>query len=136
MLTKVIYIDIEGKSYPMTFSLACLKHMDSIQMIASKVQKNQSISDSAEVIARMLSAMITSGCYYCNEMHLTNYPNSPAENGKIKPLSEEKILYLIPADEKSLKYVVQKIQLCVNVSNAKSINAVNSVGSKKKKKKH
>lgn len=136
MLTKVIYIDIEGKSYPMTFSLACLKHMDSIQMIASKMQKNQNVSDSAEVIARMLTSMITSGCYYCNKMHLTNYPNSPAENGKIEPLSEENILYLIPADEKSLKYVVQKIQLCVNVSNAKSINAVNSVGSKKKKKKH
>ena len=136
MLTKVTYIDIEGKSYPMVFSLACLKHMDGIQEVSKKAKQNQSLSDSADIIIRMLTAMMTSGCYYCNNMNLTNYPHSPAINGKIKPFSEDQIMHMISATEENLKYLIKKIQLCVNVSNSKSIQAVNSVTSKKKKKKH
>lgn len=136
MLTRVIYIDIEKKTYPMTFSLACLKHMDGIEAVAKKAKKNESISDSAEIIVRMLTAMITSGCMYCNEMNITNYKNSPAVNGKIKPLTENQIMYLISATEENLKYIMNKIQLCMNVSNSKSIQAVTSVTSKKKKKRH
>lgn len=136
MLTKVTYIDIEGKSYPMVFSLACLKHMDGIESIAKKVNENKSVSSSADIIIRMLTDLITSGCYYCNNMNLTNYPHSPAIKGKIKPLSEDQIMHMISATEENLKYLIKKIQLCVNVSNSKSIQAVNSVTSKKKKKKH
>ena len=136
MLTKVTYIDIVGKSYPMVFSLACLKHMDAVESIAKKVNENKSISSSADIIIRMLTDLITSGCYYSNSMKLTNYPHSPAIDGKIKPLSEDQIMHMISATEENLKYIIKKIQLCVNVSNSKSIQAVNSVTSKKKKKKH
>lgn len=134
MLAKIVYIDIGEKIYPMTFSLACLKHMDDIQEIAKKVQKDESLSDSADVIAKMLTAMITSGCQYCNQMRLVNYKNSPAVDGYITPLTEEQIMYSIPATQEDLKYVIKKIQLCVNVSNSKSIQATTPIGSKKKKK--
>lgn len=134
MLAKVVYIDIVNKPYPMVFSLACMKDMKGFDEISKRAKEDKDISDSAEIIIRMLTTLITSGCNYCNRLKMTGYKNSPAINGYIKPLTRDDIQYLIPATKESLYYVVKKIQLCVDVSKSKSITAVTPPGSKKKKK--
>lgn len=134
---RITPINLEDKIYPLNFSLAvsCMIHdeygsMDKIEKIVE--DKDAPISQKVDILCDVLSAMITSGCQYYNVFNKKPYNKAPVKNGEFVPLTSEQLKYCISPDEKTLKYIMDRINLCVNESQNRDLGTKPHKNSKKK----
>lgn len=128
-MSKLTYMNIQGKVYPMSFSLMATKilterHGD-IQKYFSSLQNTEDTAKNLEIVAELLEVMISQGCAYKNyfEKDVPRRANDAVDDtGKFIPLSKDAILCGLEIDD--VEYCVKKIQECMEKSNKRILNTV------------
>lgn len=137
---KLSYLELEGKKYPLTFSLKTTqlitdKYKDMTTF--SKVLNDPKVgmSKKIDIVADVLESMMRSGCQFCNAFSYSPYPNAPFHDGKFISLSAEQIKLCIPPEEQDIKNVINAINSCISTSNVKELGTQTKKSAKKKKNK-
>lgn len=136
---KVEFYELEGKVYPLTFSLSTsneiikkYKNLNALQFML-KSEKTP-LNKKVDVLCTVLESMIYSGCQYYNAFRKQPYDKAPINNdGKFIPLTAEQIsLVFVPTEEK-VNELSRKIQNCISNSSNKEITGRAKQNAKKKK---
>lgn len=137
---KISYLELEGKKYPLTFSLKTTqlitekyKDMNAFAKLLDDPKVN--LSKKLDVVADILESMMQSGCQFCNAFSYSPYPDAPFEDGKFISLSAEQIKLCIPLEEDIVKNIINAIKGCIATSNTKELGTQTKKSSKKKKNK-
>lgn len=121
---KIEFIYLEGKKYPLSFSLAASeqlarKHSDFRSF--SKILKDKKVpaNKKMDCLCDILASLIYSGCQYYNAFNIEPYKDAPVVNGKYRYITSEQLKTVInPSD---LSEIMDKISKCVENSNKKKI---------------
>ena len=109
-------IQIAGKEYPMSFSLAAAKKITG-RFGSIKDAKKKAAGDSEKNI----EVLISQGCAYKNyfEKDLPKPENAPIQDGKWVPISKEEIEIAINVSD--IKEIGEKIEKCMGTGTKKEI---------------
>lgn len=135
-MSKLTYVNIQGKAYPMSFSLLATKvlterHGD-ISKYFKRVEDAKDELAALDTLSELLEVMIMQGCAYKNnfEANVPRKQNDPVdENGKFIPLSKEAIEAGLELSD--LEYVSKKVKECIEKSS--KTNFVGKANSSSKK---
>lgn len=136
---RVEFYELEGKIYPLTFSLSTsneiirkYKNIHALQLMleSEKAPLNKKI----EVLCNVLESMIYSGCQYYNAFKKQPYNKAPIdEEGIFVPLNVEQISVSLVPTEENINELVKKIKNCISISNKKEIIGKAKKNTKKKR---
>lgn len=121
---KIEFIYLEGKKYPLSFSLAASeqlarKHNDFSGFSKILKDKKVPVNKKMDCLCDILASLIYSGCQYYNAFNIEPYKDAPIINGKYHYINSEQLKTVInPAD---LSEILDKISKCVESSNKKKI---------------
>lgn len=137
---KLSYLELEGKKYPLTFSLKTTqlitdKYKDMANFAKVLNDPKVGMSKKIDIVADVLESMMCSGCQFCNAFSYSPYPNAPFHDGKFISLSAEQIKLCIPPEEQAIKNVINAINSCISTSNVKELGTQTKKSAKKKKNK-
>lgn len=135
---KIEFYELEGKKYPLSFSLATTEKIAQKYKDLSKLSgmlKNEKISnyEKIAIVSEILSAMMYSGAQYYNAFNKEPFEGADYKDGKFRYLTAEQLKCVIPCSEKEITDLAGKIQRCYASSNDKDIHA-RSVQNRSKKK--
>lgn len=116
-------IQIAGKEYPMSFSLAAAKKITG-RFGSIKDAKKKAAGDSEkniEDLIQILEVLISQGCAYKNyfEKDLPKPENAPIQDGKWVPISKEEIEIAINVSD--IKEIGERIEKCMGTGTKKEI---------------
>ena len=125
-MNRITYIEIAGKSYPMSFSLAASKKI--VEKFGS-AEKMKSAMDKAndvkkiDLIVEMLALLTSQGCAYKNyfEKDVPAPENAPIIDGKWTPLPADVIEIALGVMD--MKDVSEKIKECMDIGSKKEVEA-------------
>lgn len=123
-MNRITYIEIAGKSYPMSFSLGATKKIIEKYGSASKMQselKKSSEVDKIGMISELLSLLICQGCAYKNyfEKDIPAPENAPIVDGKWTPLPADVIDIALGVMD--IEEVSKKIEECMSSGSNKEV---------------
>lgn len=134
-MRRITTIEINGKEYPMNFSVGAtmaieekygsINKFETIIASSNDGEEQGAISKSLEAVSFLLAALIAQGCKYKNDFE-SGMPipeNAPVVNGEWVPLTQEQIKVLVQPDEDELKFLVNKINECMNVGKKREVTA-------------
>lgn len=138
---KIEFIDLEGKKYPLSFSLLVTeeimkKYKSTDNLMYLLKDKKAPLNEKMDAVTTILSNMIYSGCEYYNSFHKQPYKNAPVRNGKFIPLSNEQIKIAIDPMDGSFKDIIETIKRCISSSSQRKIGTKPKKTKSKKKKKN
>lgn len=124
---KIEYMHIEGKKYPLSFSLATAEQIAEKYKNMNELQrklKDENFPDSEklDILCNVLAMMIYSGCCYFNAFHKPPYENAPYEDEKFYYITSEQLKTCIPLNDNKIKEIINKIENCINSSGDKKIS--------------
>lgn len=134
---RVSFLEIEGRKYPLCFSLATseiiTEKYKNIEMMSRNLNdKNFPLSRKIDMVCDILSVLMKSGCDYYNILNKSTYDNAPTDrNGKLVALKKEQLKYCIGIDEESINNIVKKVNECIATGQRKNIGT--STKGKKKR---
>lgn len=123
-MERCTYIEIAGRSYPMTFSLGATKRIVAKYGSTEKMKKALNAKGEEDkkldLVTEMLELLILQGCAYKNyfEKDLPAPENAPIINGKWEPVPKEIIEIAIGITD--VDEIVEKISECINTGNKRS----------------
>lgn len=136
---RIEFIYLEGKKYPLSFSLAASeklaqKHNDFSSFSKILKDKKVPINKKMDCLCDILASLIYSGCQYYNAFNIEPYKDAPFVNGRYHYISSEQLKTVInPSD---LSEILDKISKSIENSNKKKIGTKPSeINSKKKQNK-
>lgn len=124
-MERCTYIEIAGRSYPMTFSLGATKRIVAKYGSTEKMKKALNVKGEEDkkldLVTEMLELLISQGCAYKNyfEKDLPAPENAPIINGKWEPVPKEIIEIAIGITD--VDEMVKKISECINTGNKKEV---------------
>ena len=126
-MERCTYIEIAGRSYPMTFSLGATKRIVAKYGSTEKMKKALNAKGEEDkkldLVTEMLELLISQGCAYKNyfEKDLPAPENAPIINGKWEPVPKEIIEIAIGITD--VDEIVEKISECINTGNKKEVES-------------
>ena len=126
-MSRLTYIKIAGKNYPMSFSLGASKKLiekfGGVEKIQSELSKPGKDLEKLDLIMYVLSLLISQGCAYKNyfEKDMPVPENAPVVNGRWEPLSREMMETAIMGED--MLYIGNKIKECIEKSQKKKVKA-------------
>lgn len=126
-MERCTYIEIAGRSYPMTFSLGATKRIVAKYGSTEKMKKALNAKGEEDkkldLVTEMLELLISQGCAYKNyfEKDLPVPENAPIINGKWEPVPKEIIEIAIGITD--VDEIVEKISECINTGNKKEVES-------------
>lgn len=135
---RISQINIEGKDYPLCFSLSVAtmiteKYKDVNKLKQMISDENVSFAKKVKVLCDVLASMIDAGCRYYNVFHKRAYPNAPInKKGKFIPLTSEQIECSIDLSEETIKNLACAIRNCIEGSQEKKLGIKPGKNAKKK----
>lgn len=117
-MAKMTYIDIVGKSYPMSFSLMASKQIaakyGSIEKMLAGLQSEEGTTAQAiEDIGYVVGLLISQGCAFKNyfEKDVPPPENAPIIDGEWTPLPQEALELAIGMQD--IEEVMMKVSECI-----------------------
>ena len=127
-MSRIVYIEIVGKEYPMSFSLMAAKKIaeknGNVENMLAKVKNDGGTTpDVVDSLVDILELLISQGCAYKNyfEKDVPVKENDPVIDGKWTPLPREALEIAVSIGE--LDEIVDKIKECIDTSKKKEIEA-------------
>lgn len=126
-MSRIVYVDIVGKQYPMSFSLGASKRMiekyGSAEKMTAQLKRPGKDADKIDAILEMLELLIAQGCAYKNyfEKDIPAPDNAPIVDGKWTPLPKEALSIAIGVYD--IEELADKIQECVSKGGKKEVEA-------------
>lgn len=126
-MSRLTYVQIAGKYYPMSFSLGASKKIAGMKGGTKKLDefmKSEGNDDEKiEVTMDILELLIAQGCAYKNyfEKDMPVPENAPVENGRWIPITKEGMQIAIMAGD--MEYIGRKIKECIEKSQGKKVEA-------------
>lgn len=127
-MSKLTYVEIAGKTYPMSFSLGASKKLISGYGSISELQKALEQGSELEqltMISKIVELLIAQGCAYKNffECDIPAPQDAPIDsNGRWTPLSAEAIEAAVSVDD--VGRLVDALSVCMTKGSQKSVEAV------------
>lgn len=124
-MSKLTYINIVGKNYPLSFSLGASKRLvekfGSFEKMEKALNKNGSDLEKMETISYILELLIAQGCAYKNhfEKDIPATDTDPVIDGKWTPLTREVIDIAIQIED--MKGLSDKIMECMKNGGKKDV---------------
>lgn len=126
-MSKITYINIAGKQYPLSFSLMAAKKLAAefggLEAAMSKMGDGKEIDENAvDVVTTVLELLISQGCAYKNffEADLPAPDNAPIIDGKWTPLPREAIEIGIGIMD--IEKIFEQIEDCVETGRKKTFD--------------
>lgn len=126
-MSRLTYIKIAGKNYPMSFSLGASKKLiekfGGVEKIQSELSKPGKDLEKLDLIMYVLSLLISQGCAYKNyfEKDMPVPEDSPVIDGKWVPIPQE--VLEIAVQMQDMEELTEKISACIARSNKKEVEA-------------
>lgn len=126
-MSRLTYIKIAGKNYPMSFSLGASKKLiekfGGVEKIQSELSKPGKDLKKLDLIIYVLSLLISQGCAYKNyfEKDMPVPEDSPVIDGKWVPIPQE--VLEIAVQMQDMEELTEKISACIARSNKKEVEA-------------
>lgn len=126
-MNRIAYIEIAGKSYPMSFSLMASKKLvgkSGILERLSSVEEKDLEEQDIDTITDILELLISQGCAYKNyfEKDVPIEDKDPVIDGKWTPLPREALEVAIGIGD--METLMDKIQECMGNGQKKEIEAI------------
>lgn len=123
-MSRIVYVEIAGKSYPMSFSLGASKKIIEQYGNADNMKKNLAKakdSQKIDMVTHLLELLISQGCAYKNyfEKDMPVSENSPVIDGKWTPLPREAIEIAVGVYD--IEELSGKIMECVGNGSKKEV---------------
>ena len=127
-MNRIVYIEIVGKNYPMSFSLMAAKKIaaknGNVEKMLESVKNDGGTTPAVvDSLVDMLELLISQGCAYKNyfEKDVPVKENDPVIDGKWTPLPREALEIAVSISE--LERIADKIAECINGSQKKEVEA-------------
>lgn len=127
-MNRIVYIEIVGKKYPMSFSLMAAKkiadkHGNIEKMLGQIKNDDGTTTDTIDSLVDILELLISQGCAYKNyfEKDVPVKEDDPIIDGKWAPLPREALEIAVSVGE--LDQIADKITECISGSLKKEIEA-------------
>lgn len=123
-MSKIVFVKIAGKSYPMSFSLGASKKIigkyGSAEKMKSILEKSEDI-DKIDLVAEMIELLTTQGCAYMNyfEKDMPKPDDAPVIEGKWTALPKEAIEIAVGISD--VDELVNKITECIDGGSKKDV---------------
>lgn len=123
-MSRITYVTIAGKEYPMSFSLGASKKIieqygsaDKMKSSLEKAKDTQKI----DMVTELLSLLIAQGCAYKNyfEKDIPTPKNAPVVEGKWTPLPREAIEIAVGVYD--VEELSDKIMECIGKGSKKEV---------------
>lgn len=124
-MSRITYIELAGKKYPLIFSLAASKAVSAkfggIDKIGELLNSGNIGTREIEAISFLVTVLIKQGCAYKNmfEADLPPEPGARHDGEKYISLSQEEVETCITLNEAGI--IIEKITECVNGSSQTEI---------------
>lgn len=121
---RIVYVEIAGKNYPMSFSLGASKKIVEQYGSAENMKKSlENVKDSQKIdmVTSLLELLISQGCAYKNyfEKDIPAPKNAPVIDGKWCPIPHE--LIEIAVSVYDVEKLSEKITECIESGSEKKI---------------
>lgn len=126
-MSRLTYIKIAGKNYPMSFSLGASKKLiekfGGVEKIQAELSKPGKDLEKLDLVIYVLSLLISQGCAYKNyfEKDMPVPEDSPVIDGKWTPIPQE--VLEIAVQMQDMNELTEKIKSCISRSNKKEVEA-------------
>lgn len=126
-MSKLTYIKIAGKNYPMSFSLGASKKLiekfGGVERIQAELNKPGKDLEKLDLVIYVLSLLISQGCAYKNyfEKDMPIPEDAPVIEGKWTPIPQE--VLEIAVQMQDMEELIEKISACIARSNKKEVEA-------------
>ncbi len=123
-MSKITYVKIAGRSYPMSFSLGASKKI--IEKFGSAERMKKGLGEGEEtkkidMVIDLLALLTAQGCAYKNyfEKDMSAPEDAPIVDGKWEPLSKEILEIAVGVED--VENLISKIEECIGVGSKKDI---------------
>lgn len=126
-MSRLTYVKIAGKNYPMSFSLGASKKLiekfGGVERIQAELSKPGKDLEKLDLVIYVLSLLISQGCAYKNyfEKDMPVPEDSPVIDGKWTPIPQE--VLEIAVQMQDMGELTEKISACISRSNKKEVEA-------------
>lgn len=127
-MNRIVYIEIVGKEYPMSFSLMAARKIaeknGNVEKMLESVRNDGGTTPTVvDSLVDILELLISQGCAYKNyfEKDVPVKENDPVIDGKWTPLPREALEIAVSISE--LDRIADKIAECIKGSQKKEIEA-------------
>lgn len=126
-MSRLTYVKIAGKNYPMSFSLGASKKLiekfGGVERIQAELSKPGKDLEKLDLVIYVLSLLISQGCAYKNyfEKDMPVPEDSPVIDGKWTPIPQE--VLEIAVQMQDMSELTEKISACISQSNKKEVEA-------------
>ena len=126
-MSRLTYVKIAGKNYPMSFSLGASKKLiekfGGVERIQAELSKPGKDLEKLDLVIYVLSLLISQGCAYKNyfEKDMPVPEDSPVIDGKWTPIPQE--VLEIAVQMQDMSELTEKINACISKSNKKEVEA-------------
>lgn len=127
-MSRIAYIEIVGKNYPMSFSLMAAKKIaaknGNVEKLLDNIRNDKGTTPAVvDSLVDILELLISQGCAYKNyfEKDVPVKENDPVIDGKWTALPREALEIAVSISD--IDQVADKIAECVNGSQKKEIEA-------------
>lgn len=126
-MSRIVFVEIAGKQYPMSFSLGASKRIvekyGSAEKMSEYLRREGKDAEKIDVILEMLELLIAQGCAYKNyfEKDIPVPEEAPVINGKWTPIPKEVLEIAIGVSD--IEELTSKIQECVKKGGTKEVEA-------------
>lgn len=126
-MSRITYVMIAGKSYPMSFSLGASKKIvekfGSVEKMQATLSRKGGDTEKLDIVIDILALLIAQGCAYKNyfEKDMPAPENAPLIEGKWEPLPRDILEIAIQLPD--MEELTQKIQECIGNGGKKEVDA-------------
>ena len=125
-MSRIVYVKIAGKDYPMSFSLGASKKIMEKYGGAEKMKASLDKAKDAQkidMVTELLELLIAQGCAYKNyfEKDIPAPDNAPVIDGKWTPLPREAIEIAVGVYD--VEELSDKISECISAGSKKEVEA-------------
>lgn len=123
-MSRIVFVKIAGKSYPMSFSLGASKKIigkyGSAEKMKSVLEKSKD-TDKIDLVTEMIELLTAQGCAYMNyfEKDMPKPDDAPVVDGKWSPLPKEAVEIAVGISD--VDELVKKITECIDGGSKKEV---------------
>ena len=123
-MSKITYVKIAGRNYPMSFSLGASKKIIEKYGSAEKMKKELgggNDSQKIDMVTDMLALLISQGCAYKNyfEKDMPAEEDAPIIDGKWTPITKD--ILEIAVNVEDIGMLKEKIEECIGTGSRKDV---------------
>ena len=123
-MSRITFVKIAGKSYPMSFSLGASKKIigkyGSAEKMKTAIEKSEDM-ERIDLVTEMIELLTAQGCAYMNyfEKDMPKPDDAPVVDGKWTPLPREVIEIAVGISD--IDELVKKITECIEGGSKKEV---------------